>query len=84
MVDRERVVAVLKRRFPGAAAEQIAAATNAIVGLEDEWIELSTLPGNRDGQRPVPCGAGCYLADVVCGGGRFRVFTRVERNDHES
>jgi len=41
MLDREKIVAVLKRRFPGSAAGQIAAAANAIVGLEEEWVELS-------------------------------------------
>ena len=40
MLDREKVVTVLTRRFPGSAAGQIAAAANAIVGLEDEWVEV--------------------------------------------
>ena len=40
MVDREKVLAVLRRRFPGAAAADIAAATKAIVGLEDDWSEV--------------------------------------------
>jgi hypothetical protein len=39
MVDREKVLAVLRRRFPGASAMDTAAA-NAIVGLEDEWREV--------------------------------------------
>lgn len=77
MVDREKVVAVLKRRFPGATAEQVAAATNAIVGLDDEWVEVA----DRSGKRPVTCDRVCYLADVARGGGRFRVFTRVENDD---
>ena len=37
MIDREKVVAVLRRRFLGAAVADIAAAANAIVGLGDEW-----------------------------------------------
>jgi hypothetical protein len=37
MIDREKVVTVLRRRFPGASVEDIAAAANAIVGLGDEW-----------------------------------------------
>lgn len=82
MVDREKVVAVLKRRFPGATAEQVAAATNAIVGLDDEWVELPTLLSDRSSNWPVTCDRACYLADVARGGGRFRVFTRVE-NDHD-
>jgi hypothetical protein len=37
MVDREKVLTVLRRRFPDATPSQLAAAANAIVGLEDEW-----------------------------------------------
>lgn len=37
MVDREKVLAVLRRRFPGASDSQTAAAANAIVGLDEEW-----------------------------------------------
>jgi hypothetical protein len=84
MVDREKVVAVLKRRFPGAAAEQVAAATNAIVGLDDEWVELSTVLAERDGTRPVTCRGSCYLADAARRDGRFKVFKRVGDNDDES
>ena len=40
MVDREKVLAVLARRFPHAAREDTAAAANAIVGLDDEWEEV--------------------------------------------
>jgi hypothetical protein len=37
MVDREKVLTVLMRRFPDATPLQRAAAANAIVGLEEEW-----------------------------------------------
>ena len=40
MVDREKVLAVLHRRFPGASEMETAAAANAIVGLDDEWREV--------------------------------------------
>ena len=40
MVDREKVLAVLLKRFPEAAANDIAAAANAIVGLEPEYVPL--------------------------------------------
>lgn len=57
MLDREKVVAVLKRRFPGSAIEQVAAAANAIVGLEDEWVEVP-LPEDGWDRR---CDSGCEL-----------------------
>jgi len=37
MVDREKVLTVLRRRFPEATTLQLASAANAIVGLEEEW-----------------------------------------------
>lgn len=42
MVDREKVLTVLRRRFPGASACALAEAANAIVGLGDEWCEVET------------------------------------------
>jgi hypothetical protein len=44
MIDRQKVETILSRRFPGATWEQIAVATNAIVGLEDEWLEMECEP----------------------------------------
>lgn len=41
MVDREKVVTVLRKRFPGAPVEEVAAAANAIVGLTDEWEDVA-------------------------------------------
>lgn len=42
MIDRQKLETVLSRRFNGAPREQIAAAANAIMGLEDEWEEVGT------------------------------------------
>jgi hypothetical protein len=36
MIDRHRLEAILGHRFPGSRSEQIAAAANAIMGLERE------------------------------------------------
>jgi hypothetical protein len=69
MLDREKIVAVLRRRFAGAGADQIAAATNAIVGLDDEWEELALMD-------PEPCSESCYLAKVIEGGSRLKVLRR--------
>ena len=46
MLDRQKVEAILSRRFPGATRAQIAAAANAIMGMDDEWEEL---PGHQVG-----------------------------------
>jgi hypothetical protein len=36
MRDRQKLETLLARRFPGSTREQIAAAVNGIMGLEDE------------------------------------------------
>ena len=84
MLDREKVVAVLKRRFPGAAAAQVAAATNAIVGLDDEWVEIPLALEERNGRRSTPCAEFCYLVEAARAGASFRLFQRVEDKGHES
>jgi hypothetical protein len=74
MLDREKVVSVLKRRFPGSAIGQVAAAANAIVGLEDEWLEVPMPEGGWDRW----CSEDCELRRVLRGGS-IRVF---RREDH--
>lgn len=64
MLDRQKVEAILGRRFTGAARDQVAAAANAIMGLSDEWEE-------------VPHDASdCYLTGDVEPDIEFRVFKR--------
>ncbi|MGE0461809.1 MAG: hypothetical protein AB7Q16_10610 [Vicinamibacterales bacterium] len=67
MVDREKVLAVLRRRFPGAPKAETAAAANAIVGLDDEWqeVECTDLRG---------------LVERLRNGHEFRLLERVPRN----
>ena len=71
MLDREKIVVVLKRRFPESTPTDIAAAANALVGLEDEWMELSLM---QNGAGNV-CRQGCYL-QLVLRGQDIRVFSR--------
>ncbi len=40
MLDRQKVETILSRRFPGSALPQIAAAVNAIMGIDGEWEEV--------------------------------------------
>jgi hypothetical protein len=76
MLDREKILAVLYKRFPGAAAEQVAAAANAIVGLEDEWEDVSAREPEFGYHFSVHCSEICYLAEQRQRGGQFRVFRR--------
>jgi hypothetical protein len=69
VLDREKIVAVLKKRFAGAGVDQIAAATNAIVGLDDDWEEVTTAELN-------PCSDSCYLTKAAEDAGRFKVLRK--------
>ena len=40
MIDRQKVETILCKRFPSANWAEIAVATNAIMGLGDEWLEI--------------------------------------------
>ena len=75
MIDREKVLAVLVKRFPDAAPNDVAAAANAIVGLESEYFALMPPELSR-----FECEAGRYaytLRHVT--NGDVRVFRRKPR-----
>ena len=61
MIDREKVLTVLRNRFPGATAGQMAAAANAIVGLDDEWEDVTEREPDLLAHLSRSCGPGCYL-----------------------
>lgn len=72
MLDREKIVTLLQRRFPGATVEQIAAAANALVGLEDEWVEVFLPP---DAAAKL-CREGCLIQKAF-GGREIKVLSRI-------
>jgi hypothetical protein len=76
MVDREKVMAVLTRRFPGSNAAQFAAAANAIVGLDDEWEDVTYREDELGYNYSAQCCDICYLAQQVERGDEFRLFRR--------
>ena len=76
MLDREKVLAVLHKRFPTAAPADLAAAANAIVRLEDEWEDVTAHEPEFGYHFSVQCGEICYLAEQTDRGGQFRVFRR--------
>jgi hypothetical protein len=76
MIDREKVLAVLAKRFPGATADQMAAAANAIVGLDEEWEEVSDREDQLGYNFSPNCTDICYLAQQVERGDAFRLFRK--------
>jgi hypothetical protein len=76
MIDREKVLAVLRRRFSDATPEQLAAAANAIVGLDDEWEDVTDHEPEFGYHFSTQCGEICYLAEQSQLGGQFRVFRK--------
>jgi hypothetical protein len=82
MVDREKVLAVLTRRFPGARPDQLAGAANAIVGLDDEWEDVSERQDELGYNFSAQCCDICYLAQQVERGDQFRIFRRRKTGSH--
>ncbi len=76
MVDREKVIAVLSKRFPHAQAEARAAAANAILGLEEEWEDVTDRDDELGYHYSPTCSEICYLAQQVERGDSFRLFRR--------
>jgi hypothetical protein len=78
MIDRQKLEAILARRFPGSARPQIAAAANAIMGLSDEWEEVLHDERQFGYHYSSECGNICYLAREAEDGTEFRLFKRRE------
>jgi len=81
MIDREKVLAVLRKRFPGAPADAVAAAANAIVGLDDEWEDVTHREPEFGYHYSLPCGEICYLAEQTQLGAAFRLFRKRRPDD---
>ena len=76
MIDREKVLTVLAKRFPRAAPEDTAAAANAIVGLDDEWEDVTDREAELGYHYLPGCSDICFLAQQVERGDAFRMFRR--------
>ncbi len=76
MIDREKVLAVLHKRFPTGTADQFAAAANAIVGLGDEWEDVTAREPEFGYHFSIQCGEICYLAEQVQMGAQFRIYKK--------
>lgn len=78
MFDRQKIEAILSRRFPGVTSHQIAAAANAIMGLDEEWEEVVAEPQERPLGYHIcdSCGQACFLAREVGHGAEFRLLRR--------
>jgi len=67
---------VLHKRFPGATADQLAAAANAIVGLDDEWEDVTSHEPELGYHYSTQCGEICYLAEQIQQGAQVRIFRK--------
>jgi hypothetical protein len=76
MLDREKILTVLHKRFPTATAADLAAAANAIMGLEDEWEDVTAHEPEFGHHFSAQCTEICYLAEQARRGARFLVFKR--------
>lgn len=78
MIDRQKLESILGRRFAGATRDQIAAAANAIMGLDEEWEEVLDRESELGYHVSVQCPDICYLAREAEEGFEFRLFRRRE------
>lgn len=76
MIDREKVLAVLAKRFPDAEARARAAAANAILGLGDEWEDVTDREDEFGYHFSATCSDICYIAQQADRGDTFRLFRR--------
>lgn len=73
VIDREKVLAVLWKRFPQASTDEIAAAANAIVGLDAEYAPIEVGDVSR-----LDCLAGSRAYSVSdVRSGRLRLYRRL-------
>jgi hypothetical protein len=76
MIDRQNVVTILERWFPGAPEHVIDGAANALAGLEEEWQEVTSKEEELGYHYSPQCMSICYLADQVEQGAQFRLFRK--------
>lgn len=62
MIDREKVLTVLRRRFAGASERDLATAANAIVGLDDEWVDVTDREPDLLAHLAQACGPECFVS----------------------
>lgn len=76
MIDREKVLTVLRRRFPGAQPGDVAAAANAIVGLSEEWEDVTAVEPDLPAHFALKCGDSCVVSHARRDEVEFRLFRR--------
>lgn len=76
MIDRDKVLAVLAKRFPQAPPVERAAAANAIVGLDHDWEDVTDREGEMGYHYSATCSDVCYLAQQAERGDTFKLFRR--------
>jgi hypothetical protein len=76
MMERQRVLSALQRWFPGASDDVIDGAANAIVGVGEEWEEVTSKEEELGYHYSPRCPDICYLADQFYQGAEFRLFRK--------
>ena len=76
MLDREKVISVLRNHFPGASDDDAERAAGAIVGLSEDWEDVTSKEEELGYHYSPKCADICYLADQVDRGAEFRLFRR--------
>jgi hypothetical protein len=76
MVNREKVLPILRTWFPNAPQDHIEGAATAVAGLGEEWEEVTSKEEELGYHYSPKCVEICYLADQVDAGAEFRLFRK--------
>jgi hypothetical protein len=76
MIDRDKVLGVLSMRFPAASDHELIAAADAVIGLPDEWEDVSDREDELGYHYCAECSDFCYLAQQAERGDEFKIFRR--------
>lgn len=76
MVNRDEVLALLRKWFANAPECDIDGAADAISRLPDEWQEVTSKEEELGYHYSPKCVEICYLADQVDTGAQFRLFRK--------
>ncbi|HYM26232.1 MAG TPA: hypothetical protein VEU08_23610 [Vicinamibacterales bacterium] len=74
MLDRQKLEVLLSRRFPASSRDQRAAAANAIMGMDDDWEDVTDQEFGY--HFTSGCADICALAREAENGAEFRLLRR--------
>jgi len=76
MIDREKVLAVLQKRFPGRQPTRWRRRRTRLSGWADEWLDVTARQPDLNYCASVHCAETCFIADQRQLGFEFRILMK--------